>query len=143
MAVFHIISKNMKQKVYLAGGFKTDWANYVKKCSNNFHWINPKEKEFKNGERFIMNVNEYGKWDLHFIKNSDIIFVYVERTNTSCIGLSCEAGYAKGLGKTVIIVLEPNHETIKDAYLSFLTQVSDIVFTSLQEGIDYLKSFEI
>lgn len=128
-------------KVYLAGGFKSDWANQVKKCSDKIYFINPKDKEFKNGERIVMNVNEYGKWDLHYIRNSDILFAYVERTNTSCIGLFCEAGYAKGLGKTVITVLEPNHETIKDNYLSFITQVSDIVFTNLEDGVEYLKSF--
>lgn len=133
----------MKEKVYLAGGFKSDWANEVKKCSDNFIWINPKEKEYKNGDRIVMNVNEYGKWDLHYIKLSDIVFIYVERGNTSCIGLSVEAGFAKGLGKTVILVLEPNHETIKDDYLTFLTQVADITFDNLESGIDYLKSFNI
>jgi nucleoside 2-deoxyribosyltransferase len=130
-------------KVYLAGGFKSDWANEVKKCSNNFIWINPKDKEFKNGERVVMNVNEYGKWDIHYIRQSDIVFVYVEKSNPSCIGLCCEAGFAKGLGKTVITVLEPNHESIKDTYLSFLTQVSDIVFEDLDSGIKYLKSFSL
>jgi len=133
----------MKNTIYLAGGFRSDWAETVKKCSNNFNWINPKEKEFKNNERIIMNVNEYGKWDLHFIKKCDILFVYIERTNTSCIGLCCEAGYAKGLGKTVITVLEPNHETIKYNYLSFITQVSDIVFENIEDGVNYLKSFDI
>lgn len=129
--------------VYLAGGFKSDWANEVKKCSNNFIWINPKDKEFKNGERVVMNVDEYGKWDLHYIRQSDIVFVYVEKSNPSCIGLCCEAGFAKGLGKTVITVLEPNHKYIKDSYLSFLTQVSDIVFEDLSSGIEYLKSFSL
>jgi nucleoside 2-deoxyribosyltransferase len=133
----------MKQTVYLAGGFKSDWANKVKQSSKNFKWINPKDKEYKNGERIVMDVNEYGKWDLHFIKQSDIVFVYVEKSNTSCIGLCCEAGFAKGLGKTVIVVLEPNRETIKDSYLSFITQVSDIVFQDLESGVNYLKSFEI
>lgn len=133
----------MKQKVYLAGGFKSDWATTVKESSNNFHWINPKDKEFNNGERVVMDVNEYAKWDLHFIKQCDILFVYVEITNTSCIGLCVEAGFAKGLNKTVILVLEPNHETIKDAYLSFVTQVADITFDNLESGINYLKSFNI
>ena len=129
------------QVVYLAGGFRSDWASKVSRCSDTISWINPKDKEFKDGERVTMDVNEYGKWDLHFIKQSDIVFVYIERTNTSCIGLCCEAGFAKGLGKTVITVLEPNHETIKDNYLDFVTQVSDIVFETLEEGINYLKSF--
>ena len=132
-----------KQKVYLAGGFKSNWANEVKKCSDNFQWINPKEKEFNNEKRIVMNVNEYGKWDLHFIKQCDILFVYVEKTNASCIGLCCEAGYAKGLNKTVITVLEPDHETIKNDYLSFITQVSDITCEKFEDGIEYLKSFAI
>ena len=131
------------QKIYLAGGFRNNWAERVKKSSDKFYWINPKDKEFQDGKRIVMNVNEYGKWDLHFIKQSDIVFVYVERENPSCIGLCCEAGYAKGLGKTVITVLEPNHQTIKDSYLSFITQVSDIVFETLEEGIDYLMSFSV
>jgi len=131
----------VEQKVYLAGGFKSDWSVRVKHSCDKFIWIDPRLKEYKHGQRVVMNVNEYGKWDLHFIKQSDIIFVYVERSNTSCIGLSVEAGYAKGLGKTVILVLEPNHETIKDTYLQFLTQVADIVFEDLESGIEYLKSF--
>ena len=131
------------QTVYLAGGFKSDWDKKVMQSTDKLNWINPKDKEFKNGERIVMNVNEYGKWDLHYIKKSDIVFVYVEKTNPSCIGLCCEAGYAKGLGKTVITILETNHETIKDAHLSFITQVSDIVFDNLENGIEYLKSFTL
>lgn len=133
----------MKQKVYLAGGFKNDWQSRVISCSDNIDFINPKSKEYTNGERTTMSVPEYGKWDLHFIKYSDIVFVYVEKDNTSCIGLSVEAGYAKGLGKMVILVLEPNHETIKDSYLSFIAQVADIVFDDLESGVNYLKSFVI
>ena len=132
----------MKQTVYLAGGFNSDWAKNIKdNLKEHFYIINPKEKEFSNEERILMNVNEYGKWDLHYIKKSDIVFVYVERTNKSCIGLSVEAGYAKGLNKTVILVLEPNHETIKDSYLSFITQVADIVFNDIHDAYNYLKSF--
>jgi nucleoside 2-deoxyribosyltransferase len=132
-----------KQKVYLAGGFKSGWGEKVKSSTKKIKWIDPKEKEYKNNIRTTLSVNEYGKWDLHFIKQCDILFVYVERTNIGVVGLCCEAGYAKGLGKTVITVLEPNHETIKDKYLAFITQVSDIVFENLDDGINYLKSFTI
>lgn len=133
----------MKQKVYLAGGFKSDWEEQVKIACHDFDFINPKQKEYKNGSRIAMNINEYGKWDLHFVRYSDIVFVYVERGNPSCIGLAVESGYAKGLGKTVILVLEPNHETIKDNYLQFIAQVADIVFDDLDSGISYLKSFGV
>lgn len=127
-----------KQKVYLAGGFKSDWRKRIKKTTG-FIWINPKEKEINR----TMTPSEYGKWDLHYIRQADIVFVYVERDNTSCIGLSVEAGYAKGIGKTVILVLESNHETIKDSYLQIITQVSDVIFDNFEDGINYLKSFSI
>lgn len=141
----------MLQKVYLAGGFRTDWGQEVEdKCNpvfNNpvdkFEFINPKKKEFKDGIRTVMEVTEYGQWDLHMIRKSDIVLVYVERDNTGCIGLSVEAGYAKGLGKTVILVLEPHHETIPDRYLQFIEQVADITFDNLESATEYLKSFGI
>lgn len=129
--------------VYLAGGFKSDWGKKVIIQCPHLSFINPKEKEFREGERIHMNVNEYGKWDLHYIRQSDIVFVYGEKDNPSCIGFSVEAGYAKGLGKTVILVLEPNNTTIKDKNLAFITQVADIVFDNLESGIDYLRSFRI
>lgn len=131
-----------KMKVYLAGGFKSDWGKLVEEECSGLHFINPKNKEYKNGERVVMDVNEYGVWDLHFIKMSDIVFVYLEKGNPSCIGLSVEAGYAKGLGKTVITVLEEN-DFIPKRYLNFVTQVSDITFENLEDGISYLKSFII
>ena len=130
------------QKVYLAGGYRTNWQEKVKELKG-FKWLDPKEKERPNGTAIPMSLNEYGTWDLHQIKQSDIVFVYAERTNKSCIGLSVESGYAKGLGKTVILVLEPNHETIDDRYLQFLKKAACITFEKLEDGMDYLMSFNV
>ncbi len=134
----------MKQKVYLAGGFYGDWHEKVKQL-DGFIFLDPKDKETPIGVSTEKkpSVNEYGVWDLHYVKQSDIIFAYVERSNPACIGLAVEAGYAKGLGKTVILILEPNHETIKDRYLQFIGQVSDITFDNLEDGLNYLKTFKI
>lgn len=132
----------MKQKIYLAGGFRSNWQDKIK-AIDGFIFLDPKAKERPNNTITPMSVNEYGTWDLHFIKQSDIVFAFVERTNPSCIGLSVECGYAKGLNKTIILVLEPNHETIKDSYLQFLNKSASITFETLQQGIDYLQSFAI
>ena len=126
------------QTVYLAGGMKSGWQDKVKQLEC-FKFIDPRDKEEK---RMYVPLQEYAQWDLHFIRKSDIVFVYIEATNPSCIGLAVEAGYAKGSGKTVILVIEP-HNTVPDKYLQFVTQVADIHFISLQEGIDYLNSFNI
>jgi nucleoside 2-deoxyribosyltransferase len=129
-------------KVYLAGGFRSGWQDKVR-AINGFLFLDPKQKERPNGVDLKMSLEEYGTWDFHMIRQADIVFVYAEKTNTSCIGLSVEAGYAKGLGKTVILVLEPNHETIKDAYLQFIRKASDVTFYDLQKGIDYLNTYMI
>ena len=128
-------------KVYLAGGLKSNWQEKVTSSIKELMFHNPRDKEYNGGVKIDMPLIEYGIWDIHHIKQSDIVFVYVEATNTSCIGLSVEAGYAKGLGKTVITVLETNHETIPDYYLSFIRLVSDVVFDTLDEGIEYLRLF--
>ena len=126
------------QTVYLAGGMRSNWQDQLVKLEG-FKFINPRVKEVGDHKP---SLQEYAQWDLHFIRKADIIFVYIEATNPSCIGLAVEAGYAKGLGKTVILVIEP-HNSISDKYLQFVTQVADIHFISLQEGIDYLNSFNI
>jgi len=124
----------MKQMVYLAGGFTSDWRELVKQC-DNVEFIDPKEKETKRPFEWF----EYGAWDLHYIKQCDICFVYMEKDNPSGFGLSVEIGYAKAKDKTVILVLEEGHDKAK--YLLFLKNVADVYYTTLQEGIFYLSSF--
>tara|TARA_R110000782_G_C14485160_1_gene376553 strand:+ start:94 stop:492 length:399 start_codon:yes stop_codon:yes gene_type:complete len=131
------------QKVYLAGGHRSDWQFQVKNNVKALTYFDPKLKEeilFSQGTS--MTLEEYGTWDLHHIKQSDIVFVYAETDNPSCIGLAVEMGYAKGLGKTVILVLEPGHSTILDRYLKFLTKAADVTFDNLEDGINYLKYFK-
>ena len=123
-------------KVYLAGGFKTNWQEKVKEIKS-LECISPKDKENK-----AMSLKEYGTWDLHYIKNCDIVFAYMERTNPSGIGLACEIGYAYGIGKTVITVLEKDNQFHEDRYMSFIEKVSHIVFETFEEGLEYLKNFK-
>ena len=123
-----------KQKVYLAGGMHSDWREKIRTLQN-VEFIDPKEKEMK--RKF--ELQEYGTWDLNYIKQCDICFVYMEKTNPSGFGLAVEAGYAKGKDKTVILVLEPGHE--KDRYLQFLRKVADATYDNLEEAIDFLGSF--
>lgn len=127
-------------KVYLAGGFCGGWQINVKTQLKNcgFVFMDPSIKEIKETPSYI----EYGVWGLHAVKNCDIVFAYMQKDNPSGVGLAVEIGYAKGLGKTVILVLEKNNKYQKDKYLDFLRLVSDITFNDLQSGINYLNSFK-
>ena len=118
-------------KVYLAGGFKSKWQNRV------ITWhdvIDPSKKDESD-----MSTKDIGEWDKQAIQNSDMIFAYMERTNPSGFGLSCELGYAHALGKTVVLVLEKNHEKHSDRSLEFLTCFADYVFSDFQSGLNCLN----
>lgn len=132
---YFITDKTIRmQKVYLAGGMHSDWRERVR-ALKNVEFIDPKEKEMK--RKF--ELQEYGTWDLNYIKSCDICFVCMEKSNPSGFGLAVEAGYAKGKDKTVILVLEQGHE--KDRYLQFLRKVADATYDNLEEAIDFLGSF--
>lgn len=84
-----------------------------------------------------MKAEEYMPWDEHAIKMSEIVFAYMEQSNPSGFGLSCEVGYALGRDKTVIVVNESDNK--------YLNRILDGLFTvkfqTLSEGIDYLSKF--
>lgn len=125
-------------KVYLAGGMRSGWQDYVK-STFNLTFLDPRKKEANNK----MSVQEIGTCDLFFIKQSDIVFCYIEKTNPSGIGAAAELGFAKGLGKTVILCLEPNNKHINDKYLQFLHNVSHVVYNNLDEALKYLKKITV
>ena len=122
----------MKQKIYLAGGMNSEWRGRVKQIPNMV-FFDPKLKPDKHW-------SEYVTWDVHFVKQCDICFAYMEKMNPSGYGMAAEMGYARALNKTVIFVLEPGHE--KDRYFQFLKQFADVVFSDLNSGIEYLSTFK-
>ena len=121
----------MKQKVYLAGGMRSGWADKVKQLTN----VEFYDHKLKPDNHW----SEYGTWDTHHIKQCDIVFAYMEKSNPSGYGMAAELGYAKALNKTVIFVLEPGHE--KERYFQFLKQFADVVYDDLETAITFLKLF--
>jgi len=126
----------MKNKIYLAGGIRSNWQEKIVNVVSA-EYYNPRTKEIDKK----LTLTEFGTWDLHFIKKCDIVFAYMEKTNPSGIGMAVEMGFAKALGKTVILCLEENNEHIKDSYLEFMRKVADITFTNIDDAINYLKLY--
>ncbi len=85
---------------------------------------------------------EYATWDVHAVRMCDLVFCYMERSNPCGAGLAAEIGHAKGLGKTVILVLEKDNEHQPDRYLLWLLKMADITFDNFEAGVEYLKRFE-
>lgn len=124
--------------VYLAGGMRSNWRKQVQNGCQGLDFVSPVDKEVD----YEMSAEEYGAWDLHYLREVDIVFGYMERTNPSGIGLACELGYAYGKDTTVVLVLEDESEYFEDRYLQFMEKVSDVRFSRLEGGIRFLNTFE-
>lgn len=133
-------------KIYLAGGFHGNWRELVHTelpayIDRKVVFLDPLEPELDdNGKRKNLPFEEYTAWDLWAIRTADVVFVYSEATNPGQ-GYIVEAGYAKGLGKTVILVREENNQYMPDKYLKFLDCIADYKTNNLHEGIKMLKRF--
>ena len=133
----------MKPKLYLAGGFHGTWRETIKNTlGQDFIFLDPytPEKDPNTGKRRNLPFEEYSAWDLWAIREANIVFVYSERTKPGQ-GYIVEAGYAKGLGKTVILVREEGNEHMPDRYLQFIDCMADYATNNLTQGIDVLSRF--
>ena len=121
-------------KIFLSGGFHSNWQKKVIDGSpESFIFFNPRE-------HLLDTPEQYTCWDLHFVKQCDLVFAYMEDSNPSGFGLAFEVGYALGLNKTIILVDEKSKTDEKfERYFKIVHKSSNVVFHSLQEGIDFLS----
>ena len=134
-----------KIKIYTAGGFHGDWREvFNNTLGDRFTILDPFSKEFdsEKGERKRLSYEEYSAWDLWAIRTADVVFVYSEKTNPGQ-GYIVEAGYAKGLGKTVVLVRELENEHMPDRYLQFIECVADFVCNDFPTGVEFVSRLSI
>lgn len=86
-----------KKIVYLAGGFRSGWQAKVKSKLPSYIFLDPSQHN-------IEDPAEYTRWDLNAIRQSDIVIGYMESTNPGGYSLALEIGFARALGKTVLLV---------------------------------------
>jgi len=146
-----------KVRVYLSGGFHSDWQDVVmKECGDEkFYFLNPLEKETKFIEEQKakkwknINLTEEQKeekskqqtqspwWeqDRLAIEKADVVFCYLEDYRPKLLGTGTifELGMAFALGKVVIVVNKIEHRYYREFEHLFVS------FKSLEEGIAALK----
>jgi hypothetical protein len=123
-------------KVYLAGGFHSGWQDSVIAVVPSFAYFDPRFHELK-------DENQYVLWDLEAIRRSDWVFAYLEATNPAGYALALEIGFAKALGKPVVLVDEKSSSDEQTKrYLAMVRASADVVFESLEEGIAFIRKFE-
>ncbi|MGE0077636.1 MAG: nucleoside 2-deoxyribosyltransferase domain-containing protein [Bacteroidales bacterium] len=129
---------NNKAKVFLSGGFKSNWQSLViSALEDKFIFFNPREHGLEKPDY-------YTTWDIHFVRECDILFAYMEETNPSGLGLSFELGMAYALNKTIILVDEKSSTDKQfENHFRILYKPSGLVLNSLEDGIEYLRKFSI
>jgi nucleoside 2-deoxyribosyltransferase len=123
-------------KVYLAGGFHTGWQDELMDAVPQFAFLDPRVHG-------LTDRADYTSWDLEAIRCSDLVFAYLEAANPAGYSLALEVGYAKALGKCVVLVDEKSAldgETRR--YLGMVQECANIVFESFEEGLSYMKELE-
>ncbi|WP_119313839.1 nucleoside 2-deoxyribosyltransferase domain-containing protein [Calidithermus terrae] len=126
----------MKGKhVYLAGGFHSGWQDRVIQQAPHFSYIDPRKHN-------LTESSEYTAWDLFAIRLCDIFFAYLEFSNPAGYALSLELGYAKALGKLIILVDEktPMVRSGDVRYFAMLRHAADITFDSFEKGLQFLET---
>ncbi len=123
--------------VFLSGRLDTNWRQQLMSEIPSINYYDPAMHK-------LDQPSQYTIWDMHFVKSSDLVFGYMDKSNPSGYGLAVEIGYAKGLGKTVILVDEKSDvDNEFSNYFSIVRSISDMVVGSLDEGIALLKRFVI
>jgi nucleoside 2-deoxyribosyltransferase len=127
---------NYKAKVFLSGGFKSDWqSKVIAGLQDQFVFFNPREHG-------LAHSDFYTTWDIHFVKECDILFAYMEESNPSGYGLAFELGVAYALNKTIILVDEKSKpgDTFS-RYFQILYKPSGVVINNLPDGVEFLRKF--
>ena len=114
-------------KVYLSGGMRSRWQDIVIDSCPDIHFINPCDHGLKVAREFTF-------WDLIGVEQCDVVLAYMEADNPGGQGLCYECGFAKGLGKTVILVDEK-----MDRYMGIVREHNE-VFKSLSDAMLFLNS---
>jgi nucleoside 2-deoxyribosyltransferase len=75
------------------------------------------------------------KRDKWMLKNSDVVFVNLLNSDVISIGCMFELAWADMLGKHVVVVCDGK----KPYDHAFIKGAADVVFTSLDDALDYLE----
>jgi len=126
------MKKILNKKIYLAGGFLSGWQDVARNHLEGYELLDPSIHNIK-------NPNDYTEWDLAAIRKSDVMLANMEATNPGGYALALEIGYAKALGKYIVLVDQIEDQKTKH-YFEMVRQSSDMVFDSLSPAIDFLNN---
>jgi hypothetical protein len=125
-------SDHAERVVYLAGGFHSGWQDRVIQSLQGFKWLDPRKHGFQAPAA-------YTEWDLQAVRACDVLLACAESSNPGLYSLALEIGFAKAIGKKIILVVAPDIAPSTKKYLTMCEEVADVTVASLEEAIGLLR----
>lgn len=123
---------NSSPLIYLAGGFRSGWQVLVKEALPRFGFLDPSLHN-------IQDPKSYTDWDLGAIRRCDILLGNMEASNPGGYALALEIGFAKALGKFIVLVDQIENPSVS-RHFEMVRQCSNVVFRDLQAAIAYMNT---
>jgi len=131
----------MNKVIYLAGGMKSNWQDKVINSLNEP--FRPLFRFYDPSKHGLSEPDQYTLWDLNGVEKSGVLLGYMEADNPSGYGLALEIGYAKALGKKIILVDERSTtDSVFQKRFDMARSCADVICNSLEDAILLLKSFQ-
>jgi len=126
-------TENAVPALYLAGGSRSNWQNDVIRGLAGWNIIDPRTHH-------LSDERAYTAWDLDGIRRSDWLLAYLEATNPGGYNLALEIGYAKALGKRIVLVNQKGMaDPVARRYTGMLHACADADVNSLEEAITFFQ----
>jgi nucleoside 2-deoxyribosyltransferase len=131
-------------RIYLAGGMYNKWRDSIteplRRISSSFSMF----KFYDPCATKLTEPTAYTTWDLKAIRDRDIVVGYMEVSNPSGYGLNFELGYAKALGKTIVLLLDGHFLATDERapYFNMAIVSADVVVYTYRDVVDFIEAFE-
>ena len=135
------IYQQVSKRVYLAGGMNSKWRSVITNRLDGkqsfFSFIDPMDNKMRNSDQYTF-------WDLRSIEQCDILLGYMEQSNPSGYGLNLEIGYAKALGKIIVLVVPEDfiRDDERSRYFEMARVCADVNVKTLSDAADFLAGIE-
>ncbi|MBN9657099.1 MAG: hypothetical protein J0H49_02920 [Acidobacteria bacterium] len=122
-----------KRTIYLAGGMRSDWQAKVIAELPDWDVVDPRSHH-------LADERQYTYWDLQGVRKSDWVLAFLEASNPGGYNLAVEVGFAKALGRKIVLVDEKSSaDSTVQKYTGMLRVCADVTPKTLDDALTFLK----
>lgn len=116
-------------KIYLSGGMRSGWQDNVPEIKG-VSYLDPRIESPQN-----LTMLDFVKKDIELVKESDLVFLYMEKTNPTGYGAIWECAVAVENNIPIIAVWE------KDYVDPFIACNSLYLYNTIESGLERLRKY--